>query len=675
MPGGLTEPPRPRRKPPPLPPPPLPPALSPEARARLLGNGAAPPVPPPPSPEALAEIAGELGPAAPPLPAPLSAEALAEIAAELGPAAPPLPAPLGPEALAELEAELGPVPPPPGADAATTLVNPDIFTVLERYKQADRSAVSKGLGRMFSTRPGASAVAPVTPATFEQLKAAGQTIALVSKIANLTAQITSLDVEIAGASKAQQQAAGNRARASVWDKSGVPLDMRPLGSGVLGAEIALNQKAFLEERVQARAAAQAQADKASRDQLTKDRAKKAALPASDAAPEAPGFSLLGFFGDLAPDVSLNTGLTALNAGVQASYKGWAKWGSGSDDLVRDLGITANALGSALSIMTAAMHLKTAMMHGFAAESLTDIGKGERDMDRARDVVTQGAAEIAAFKGSIAAGKSLGSTLSAMGGFLVATPAGPILKIIGTSITAAAIAVDVTKDSYQAGKVVEKEFEARYHGDAEESAEYVMRYGAEHRAESLLRKGRGGDAAALQALAIYNIAPADLETTPQAELRAKIIKYQNVATKNIGMKVSQGVSGVGDYFSDSGGGIVQHYRADIAERTARAKDLMGYGGAGKTHNLTKVRAGAFFRTGSQVDNERKAQLEILKLKIERNSHGLDPETLEKVKQLLQPQSYYQALKADHARKLKHIQVFGPGTSISGPIPGAPPAPPS
>ena len=256
----------------------------------------------------------------------------------------------------------------------------------------------------------------------------------------------------------------------------------------------------------------------------------------------------------------------------------------------------------------------------------------------------------------------------MGGFLVATPAGPILKIIGTAITGAAIVTDVTKDSYQAGKVVEKEFEARYHGDAEESAEYVLRYGGEHRAESLLRKGRGQDAAALQALAIYNISPADLETTPDSELRAKIIKHQGVATQNIGMKLSEGVSGVGEYFSDSGGGIIQHYRADIAERTARAKDLMGYG---TKHNLTKVRAAAFFRTGSQVDSERKAQLEILKLKIERNSHGLDPETLEKVKQLLQPQSYYQALKADHARKLKHIQVFGPGTSISAPAPPPPP----
>ena len=660
MPGGLTQPPMPRRPPPPVP-------LSPEALAKLKA-GAAPPAPPPLPPRPRRRP--------PPLPAPLGPEAMAELEAEME--APTRPrsrhvrggALPGPEALAELAAEMQAAPPAPGPGSDVALVNPEIFNVLERYRQADRGAVKKGLGRLFSTRPGAAAVAPTTPATLQQLQAAGETIRLVSQVADLTARITALDVEIAGAGKSQQEAAGNRARAAVWEKSGVPVDMRPLRSGVLGAEIASNQAAFQEERLRARALAQVQADKAAKDQLTKDRAKKASLPESDAGEAAPGFSLLGMLSGLTPEVSLNTGLTGLNIGVQAAYKGWAKWGSGSDALVRDLGISANALGSALSIMTAAMHLKTAMMHGLAAESLTEISSGERDMDRARDVMLQGAAEITAFKASIAAGKSMGSTLSAMGGFLVATPAGPILKIIGTAITGAAIATDVTKDSYQAGKVVEKEFEARYHGDAEESADYVLRYGGEHRAESLLRKGRAEDAAALQALAIYNITPADLASTPDSELRAKILKYQGVGTKNFGMKISEGVSGVGEYFSDSGGGIVQHYRADIAERTARAKDLMGYG---TKHNLTKVRAAAFFRTGSQVDSERKAQLEILKLKIERNSHGLDPATLEKVQQLLQPQSYYQRLKADHQRKVRNVQLFGPGASISAPSPGAVPAP--
>jgi hypothetical protein len=256
----------------------------------------------------------------------------------------------------------------------------------------------------------------------------------------------------------------------------------------------------------------------------------------------------------------------------------------------------------------------------------------------------------------------------MGGFLFATPAGPILKIVGGAIGAAVTVVDITKDSYQAGKVVEKEFEAQYHGDAEESAEYVLRYGGEHRAEGLLRKGRGGDAAALKALAVYGIGQADLDSSPDnAALRAKIIKHQSVATKNIGTRVVEGVSGVGEYFSDTGGAMIQHYRADIAERTARAKDemLYGEGATGARHNLTKVRTKAFFRTGKQVDDERKAQLEILKIKIAKRNHGLDPKTLELVLALLQPQSYYQALKADHARRLAVVRQFGPGASISSP----------
>ena len=76
-------------------------------------------------------------------------------------------------------------------------------------------------------------------------------------------------------------------------------------------------------------------------------------------------------------------------------------------------------------------------------------------------------------------------------------------------------------------------------------------------------------------------------------------------------------------------------------------------------MTKVRAKAFFRTGPQVDDERKAQLEILKIKIAKRNHGLDPKTLELVIALLQPQSYYQALKADAARKVAVVKKFGPG----------------
>ena len=65
MPGGLTQPPMPRRPPPPLP-------LSPEALAKLKAGG--PPPGPPPLPPRRRP---------PPLPAPLGPEALAELAAEL----------------------------------------------------------------------------------------------------------------------------------------------------------------------------------------------------------------------------------------------------------------------------------------------------------------------------------------------------------------------------------------------------------------------------------------------------------------------------------------------------------------------------------------------------------------------------------------------------------------
>jgi hypothetical protein len=228
MPGGLTQPPMPRRPPPPLP-------LSPEALAKLKATEArpAPPAPPlPPRPRRRP----------PPVPAPLGPEAIAELEAEMGaPATRPrgrharggaLP---GPEALAELAAEMQSAPPAPGPGSGVALVNPEIFAVLERYKQADHGAVRKGLGRLFSTRPGAAAVAPTTPATLQQLQAAGETIRLVSQVADLTARIAALDVEIAGATKSQQDAAGNRARAAVWEKSGVPVDMRPMRSGVLVA--------------------------------------------------------------------------------------------------------------------------------------------------------------------------------------------------------------------------------------------------------------------------------------------------------------------------------------------------------------------------------------------------------------------------------------------------------
>ncbi len=678
MPGGLTQPPMPRRPPPPRP-------LSSEARGKLKST-APPPPPPPPLPPRRRP---------PPLPAPLGPEALAEIADELeAPTRPrgrhvrggaPLPAA---GELAELAgparghrrggaplpgaAELRELAPPAASDA--NLVNPEIFSVLERYKQADRGVVKKGLGRMFSTRPGAAAVAPQTAATPQQLQAAGVTIGLVSQIADVTAKLAALDANADGATTSQQEAAANRARAAVWEKSGVPVDLRPLRSGVLGAEISANRAAFQAERVQASAEAQAKADKASRALVTKERAEKASLregDAGEAVAETPWYaSITGAI--RAP--TLEEAILLGGGAVQGSYTVFARTREAGDPLVKSLGDASSALGGALSIVTAVMQLKVAAMHTMAGVELSEIAGGQRDEDSARDIAMGGMVEVAAFKASIAAGKSVGSTISAMGGFLFATPAGPVLKIVGGAIGAAVTVADVTKDSYQAGKVAEKEFESLYHGDAEESAEYVLRYGAEHRAENLLRKARGQDEGALKALAVFGISAEDLAAKPATELRAQIIKHQGVATKNIGTRVSEGVSGIGQYFSDTGGAMIQHYRADIAERTARAKDLMlyGEGAKGQRHNLTKVRAAAFFRTGPQVDNERKAQLEILKIKKQKRNHGLDPTSLELVEALLLPQSHYQALKADHARKVKNIQLFGPGTSIQHPGPAGPPA---
>jgi hypothetical protein len=445
--------------------------------------------------------------------------------------------------------------------------------------------------------------------------------------------------------------------------------MRPLRSGVLGAEVSANRAAFHAERVQATAEAQKKAAKASRGLVTKERAAKASLRDSDAGEAVAGPAWYASITGAIRAPTLEEAILLGGGAVQGSYMAFARTREAGDPLVKSLGDASSALGGALSIVTAVMQLKVAAMHTMAGVELSEIAGGERDEDRARDVAMGGMVEIAAFKASIAAGKSVGSTISAMGGFLFATPAGPVLKIVGGAIGAAITVADVTKDSYQAGKVSEKEFESLYHGDAEESAEYVLRYGAEHRAENLLRKARGQDEAALKALAVFGISAEDLAAKPDTELRAKIIKHQGVAAKNIGTRVSEGVSGIGIgvYFSDTGGAMIQHYRADIAERTARAKDLMlyGEGAKGARHNLTKVRAAAFFRTGPQVDNERKAQLEILEIKKQKRNHGLDPKSLELVEALLQPQSHYQALKADHARKLKNIQLFGAGTSIQHP----------
>ena len=60
----------------------------------------------------------------------------------------------------------------------------------------------------------------------------------------------------------------------MWEKSGVPLDLRPMRSGVLGAEVSANRAAFQEERVRARAVVQDEADRRNRGLVTKERAPR-----------------------------------------------------------------------------------------------------------------------------------------------------------------------------------------------------------------------------------------------------------------------------------------------------------------------------------------------------------------------------------------------------------------
>jgi hypothetical protein len=567
--------------------------------------------------------------------------------------------------------------PPPPSPQRDTMVDPALFSVLERYTKGKRNAAEKGFGRMFSTMPGAKAVAPTTAATPQQLNAAGHAIGLVSQIADVTAAIAALDVRSAGETDAHQEATGNRARAAVWEKSGVPVDLRPMKSGVLGAEISKNRAAFQDERLKARDIAEKKEDAVIKGLVTKERAEKASLPASDAG-KAAGWTVMGVLSGIAPQApSLETAIGVAAKANPIAYKAWSAGKDAGDPLVKAMNVTSGALGSGLSILQAVLQLQVAAVHAVSGGELADILKSNRDEDRARDIAIGGSSEIEAYKSAIAHGKSAAATLNAIGGALVLTPAGPILKIVGMAIGAAISVADMTKDSYQAGHAAEKELEALYHGDAEESAEYVLRYGAEHRAESLLRKARNMDESALEALAVYEISREDLLSNPDnTEFRAKIIKAQGVATKNVGTRVSDAVSGVttpiAHYFSDEGYAMVQHYRADIAERNARAKDLMLYGeaAAGKGHNMTAVRAKAFFRRGDQVDDERKALLKILEIKKAKRNHGLDPKSLQLVEALLQPQSHYQRIKADAARKISNIKKYGPGGGIGRPFVPAP-----
>lgn len=585
-------------------------------------------------------------------------------------------------------------PRPARSRPTATVVDPALFSVLERYTLAQRNGVTETFDRMFSTRPGAKAVAPKTAATVAQLNAAGTVVGLVAKLANQAAMAASLDAEDRHASQSQCEAAGDRARAAVWKQSGVPVDMRPMSSGVLGAELTRTRQAQQEDRLWARDAALKKADKADRGQLTTARAAKAGLDASAAGPASaePGFltMVLDAGVSAAKEPSAVDWVQMAGAGAQALEYQWAAGKKPTDPMVSELNMASAFLGGALSVLTAVVQLRLVTTRTDAGMALIDAADAAPEEDRARSVAIRGAADNEALRASIAGAKSVAATISAMGNFLSMTPAGPILKIIGFSITAAVTIADVSTDSYRAGTVAEKAFEGRYHGDAEEAAQYVLRYGGEDRAESLLRKGLGGDGAALKALEILGVTPADLARVPKpmaggrddgarraaiAEIRSAIIKRQGLATKNLGTRLSEGAAstGVGEFFSDAGGGIVQWYRGDIAERTHRAKEMLRYNPTGKRQLANDVRAKAFFRLGSQVDNERKAQLEIVKVKralLKAKQAKGEPyehtkEVLDRAEELLAPQSYYQALKADAARKVKNVKTFGPGTAISAP----------
>ena len=299
----------------------------------------------------------------------------------------------------------------------------------------------------------------------------------------------------------------------MWEKSGVPVDLRPMKSGVLGAEISQNRLAFQAERVKARDAAQRKEDEVIKGLVTKERAEKASLPASDAG-KAAGWTVMGVLSGIAPEApSLET---AIGVAAKVNPIGTRRGRRARTPAIRSSrpsDVTSAALGSGLSILQAVIQMQVAAIHAVSRDELSDILTSKRDEDRARDIALGGSSEIEGFKAAIAHGKSAASTLSAIGGALAVTPAGPILKIVGLAIGAAITVADISKDSYQAGQASEKELEALYHGDAEESAEYVLRYGAEHRAESLLRKARSMDESALKALAVYEISRADLLRTP------------------------------------------------------------------------------------------------------------------------------------------------------------------
>ncbi len=324
----------------------MPPGVIPKPPSRLPARPPLPPrllpKPPPGPPPALKKTPPPLPPRPPKLeeipPPPPELEEDIPPPPEEDFVPPPPPGHRRNRAITERDEVIPPPPPEPPASADRgTLVDPALFSVLERYTQASRNAAEKGFGRMFSTRPGAKAVAPTNAATPQQLNAAGNAIGLVSQIADVTAKIAGLDALSAGETSAQQEAVANRARAAVWEKSGVPVDLRPMKSGVLGAEVSKNRLAFQEERLKARDKAQKEADKVNKGLVTKERAEKASLPASDAG-KAAGWTVLGILKDVAPSApSLDSAISAAAKANTIGYKAWSTGKNAADPLVKAMG--------------------------------------------------------------------------------------------------------------------------------------------------------------------------------------------------------------------------------------------------------------------------------------------------------------------------------------------------
>lgn len=346
-----------------------------------------------------------------------------------------------------------------------------------------------------------------------------------------------------------------------------------------------------------------------------------------AAVSAGGRLIKGAGGIAKSGVAIGGHVEKLQAGLHGS-KAYADY----------LGSVATNIGGALGILSAVMHIKEAGMQGRSGHGLVSALDEDRSENAARDLAAGGMARTHAFKASISAGQAVGSTISAIGTFLGPPPSpGAVLKVVGSIVTHTSTAVEMTREAYVGGKVVEKELSAQYVGDSEAASGYVLKYGADHAAQILVRNAKQGDAAAIKALKnAYGVDEDDL-LRPDKELRDLIKKaLRQKDTRNFGMKLSQGVDPVRRYFAEGGGHDIQMHRADIAWRTAQAKNLMGYGGR-RNRTEKEVRRKAAFRTGPQVEAERRGALEVFRLRQRMDKTWNHPKAAVRIEELLRSEA--------------------------------------